>query len=50
MKNLTKEELNTIEGGLLKTSGTWIIVGAISSLIIGIINGVIRPLPCQSKK
>jgi lactobin A/cerein 7B family class IIb bacteriocin len=50
MKNLTNKELNNIEGGLLKTSSAWIIVGAVGSLIIGIMNGIFRPLACKSEK
>ena len=50
MNELTNKELNNIEGGALRTTGIWIIVGAISSLVVGVLNGVLRPLSCKSAK
>ena len=50
MKILSNKELNKIEGGLLKTTGVWMIVGAVTSLIVGVMNGVLRPLSCKSAK
>ena len=50
MKQLNNKELNSIEGGVLKTTSAWIIVGAVTSLIVGIMNGIFRPLGCKSEK
>lgn len=51
MKNLSKEELQTIEGGALKNVITiGVIVGGIITFTIGVINGILRPLGCSSTK
>lgn len=51
MTNLSKKELNEIEGGVAKLAvGTWIVIGGIASFIIGTINGYLRPLKCSSEK
>ena len=50
MNQLSKNELNNIEGGLLKNFTVWGVIGAGVTFIIGIINGYIRPLPCNSAK
>lgn len=50
MNQLSKNELNNIEGGLLKNFTAWGVIGAGVTFIIGIINGYIRPLPCNSAK
>ena len=51
MKNLSKEELQTIEGGALKNVITIsVIVGGIITFTIGVINGILRPLGCSSTK
>ena len=50
MKQLSKEELNNVEGGLLKNFTAWGIVGVGITLIIGIINGYLRPISCSSEK
>lgn len=50
MKQLSKNELNNIEGGLLKNFTAWGVISAGVTFIIGIINGYIRPLPCNSAK
>lgn len=50
MNQLSKNELNNIEGGLLKNFTAWGVIGAGVTFIIGILNGYIRPLPCNSAK
>lgn len=50
MELIKTEELNNIEGGLLKEFTAWGIVGVASTLIIGILNGYLRPLSCKSDK
>ena len=50
MKQLTKEELNSVEGGLLKNFTAWGLIGAGVTFIIGVINGYLRPLPCKGAK
>jgi lactobin A/cerein 7B family class IIb bacteriocin len=50
MKQLTTQELNNIEGGLLKNFTAWGIIGAGITFVIGVINGYIRPLGCNSDK
>lgn len=50
MNELTKEELNNVQGGLLRSVTTWGLIGAGITFIIGIIDGYIRPLPCNSSK
>ena len=42
MKQLSKNELNNIEGGLLKNFTAWGVIGAGVTFIIGIINGQIK--------
>lgn len=46
MKRLSKQELMEVNGGAIK----WAIVGAIAagvSFIIGVVDGIIRPLKCN---
>lgn len=43
---MSNEELYQIKGGASKW-GFGIIVGAIISLVTGIIDGFLRPLPCN---
>lgn len=52
MRNLDNEELKNIEGGIFKLgfAGIGLIIGGISSFIIGVANGLYRPLSCSSKK
>lgn len=42
MNQLSKKELNNIEGGLLKNFTAWGVIGAGVTFIIGIINGQIK--------
>lgn len=51
MQNLTQEELLNVEGGAWKIAiGKWMIIGGITTFIIGAINGYLRPLSCSSEK
>ena len=43
--NLTKKELKEIQGGGV---GTYIIIGGIIVFLIGVIDGYVRPLKCNS--
>lgn len=45
---LTKEELNTIEGGGVKI-GFFAALGGFITLVVGIIDGYLRPLSCNRK-
>lgn len=47
MNKLKEEELNNINGGgALK----WVIIGGVITFVIGLINGIQRPLTCSSSK
>lgn len=46
MRELTKEELKNINGGISIT-GKLLLVGGIISFIIGVIDGFTRPLKCN---
>lgn len=46
MKNLTTEEMKKIDGGGINI-GLWIGIGAGVSFLIGLIDGIIRPLKCN---
>lgn len=43
---LQDEELMTLTGGAIKF-GLWTIIGGAITFIIGIIDGYLRPLPCN---
>ncbi len=48
MQKLTNEELNNINGGMLKLSmGKFLVAGGIISFIIGTINGLVGPSMCS---
>ena len=46
MKKLTDNEMKTIDGGGFNV-GLWIGIGAGISFLIGIIDGLVRPLKCK---
>ena len=46
MKKLKTEEMKTIDGGGVNI-GLWIGIGAGISFVIGLIDGLIRPLKCR---
>lgn len=46
MKNLTDNDMKKIEGGGLNI-GLWLGIGAGVSFLIGLIDGIIRPLKCN---
>ena len=46
MKELTKEELKNINGGMAITAKIFL-VGGIISFIIGVMDGFTRPLKCN---
>lgn len=47
---LTKEQLQNVEGGAIRQiATTGFIIGGIITFVIGVINGVLRPLSCSSK-
>lgn len=46
MKNLTNEELLSVDGGALKI-GIGIAIVAGITFIVGVIDGIIRPLKCN---
>jgi len=46
MKNLTIKEMKNINGGGFNV-GLWVGIGAGVSFIIGLIDGLIRPLKCN---
>lgn len=46
MKKLKKEEMKKIDGGGVNI-GLWIGIGAGISFVIGLIDGLIRPLKCR---
>ncbi len=46
MKNLSLEEMKQISGGGINI-GLWLGIGAGVSFIIGLIDGIIRPLKCN---
>jgi len=51
MIELSNVELTKIEGGGFKFSiGTGIIIGGAISFLIGVANGLLRPLGCSSAK
>jgi len=50
MKNLNKEELKNINGGAVVPVGKWTIVFGIATFLIGVVNGLQRPLMCTSSK
>ena len=45
MQQLTKKELMNINGGGI---GTLLLIGAIAVFVIGVIDGIVRPLACRS--
>ena len=45
MQELKEKELKSIKGGGF---GTLLLIGAGIVFIIGIIDGIVRPLPCRS--
>lgn len=45
MQQLTKKELMNINGGGI---GTLLLVGAVVVFVIGVIDGIVRPLACRS--
>ena len=47
MQSLTKEDLNEVRGGATKLM--WYAIGALVTLAIGIIDGIINPNKCISK-
>ncbi len=51
MNYLKEQELQTIDGGVIKLSAAGgIVLGAIATFIIGAVNGYLRPLACKSDK
>ena len=46
MKNLTSNEMKNISGGGINI-GLWFGIGAGVSFLIGLIDGLIRPLKCN---
>lgn len=50
MNKLTNEELNNIEGGVLKKMGVWAMLAAATTIAIGFLNGILRPYSCSSGK
>ena len=46
MKNLTNSEMKNISGGGVNI-GLWLGIGAGVSFLIGLIDGIIRPLKCN---
>ena len=46
MNNLTNEEMKKINGGAANI-GLWLGIGAGISFLIGLIDGIIRPLKCN---
>jgi len=49
MENITNEELQSINGGVLKIAASKFLVaaGAAVSFLIGLVNGYQRPLSCN---
>lgn len=51
MNGLTNEELMLINGGAIKiASGLLVGIAGAATFIIGVINGILRPLSCSKSK